>query len=487
MVDEASLLQIDLSFSHQSPELIDTTAAQPHYWPTVRGPADQHSITRFPFPAENLTASLAWSKAFGTDLLWSSLIDNQKNIYVSGMTALTKLGPDGRTLWSSPSQSVTAVLMGKAICSQTMIPGRSVYCLSARTGHLFWRKQVYPVTGVGGNMIVGHNGVLLVAAGLYWVEGLTMLTGQANDRVIGLNASTGENLWDFKVNCGLWMLMGLFPDEDTTVFMDQCGGMYRLGLYNGSLLWYTAGEPGTLSDGGAILGPDGSAYGCSMAPGTTLVDNNNPHAHGLLRKLRLSDGLVLWATETPYPCTNIPAVSINNDFVVVAPGAIPPVDGPYFYFKDAILKMNSQDRRAFHRSHEELARNGALRSHYNMTNLTGAIMAFDAHTGEVQWRHELKPYGGITSAGDQKRNWDAFIAHEAFVPHCGPPHFSAVTLDEDGHVYIGDSTGEFRVYNPKTDVESTLHIEDGFMAPGAAFAPGMMVVTTCQSVKVFKS
>merc|ERR1719487_1247494 len=73
----------------------------------------------------------------------------------------------------------------------------------------------------------------------------------------------------------------------------------------------------SFSDGGLILGPDGSAYTCSNPPHMF----GNEGEKGALRKYRLSDGKMLWDKELPYPCNSWPAVSADDKTVVVVPGS----------------------------------------------------------------------------------------------------------------------------------------------------------------------
>jgi len=506
--DEVSFLQMSVMPLHQhreEDERMDVFAPLAHYWPNLRGHSGQYSITKYPVitSSGNLSDSLLWTLEFKTDMLFSSVIDYERNVYVAGMKGLRKVSPQGKVLWTSRTPTWYAIVVGNAVCGQNNMGARIVFCLSLKTGRPFWSRVVFPIAGLGGNQIGFHNGVLMVAAGEFHVPGLTVLTGKANDRVIGMNASTGKELWQFKVSCGLWMFSGLFPDEDTTLFQDECGGVYRIGLFNGSLIWYAPGAEGTLSDGAATLGPDGSTYSCSMAEGSQVVDNNDPLYPGIMRKFRLSDGAVLWTATTPYPCTNIPTVTADGRTVVVAPGAIPAVDGPFYYQREQILSLPPKGRERLHQLYDRMQRNGTLRALYNMTDLTGAIMGFDTRTGELLWRHEVPPSGSITAAGDQERNWNMFIEQPSLglwgfvkerlengfliLPHCGPAHWTPPTVDLEGKVYIGDSVGEIRVYDPKTDKRLDFHLDDGFVPGGIASAPGLMVFTSCETVYAFKA
>merc|ERR1719221_2583432 len=82
---------------------------------------------------------------------------------------------------------------------------------------------------------------------------------------MALDGKDGEQVWEFRTEFPVWNFLPVFPGDDTCVFMDFTGGVYRLGLHNGTLLWHTPAphSSGTFSDGGVIVGPNDIAYTCS--------------------------------------------------------------------------------------------------------------------------------------------------------------------------------------------------------------------------------
>merc|ERR1719401_933049 len=135
--------------------------------------------------------------------------------------------------------------------------------------------------------------------------------------------------------------------------MDFCGGVYRLELQTGKKLWHTPApnSEDSMSDGGAILGPNKVVYTCSN-PGSSRGSEGQL---GALRAFQLSDGKMLWEQILPQPCNSYPAVGYlggSQDLsVVITPGAF----------------MGTE-------------------------TMHGGIMAFQASTGMPQWQYQAPVY-----------------------------------------------------------------------------------------------
>merc|ERR550539_616708 len=147
-----------------------------------------------------------------------------------------------------------------------------MYALDIQTGETIWQKKMAGNTGMEGDMVESHNGVLVAGVGRGQWSGPPGV-GLPVGRAIGVNATDGNALWSYTPECGIWNIMALFPDEDTTVFMDYCGGLYRVNLYDGSLIWKHPGSNWSMTDGGNTLGPDGNVYTCSNAPNSQMTMN----------------------------------------------------------------------------------------------------------------------------------------------------------------------------------------------------------------------
>jgi len=288
-------------------------------------------------------------------------------------------------------------------------------------------------------------------------EGRDIRNAGGNLHVFGLNATTGTKLWQFDPEAPVWNLAPLFPGDDSTVFMDFVGNVYKLSLQTGKLVWKTlaAKDQMSFSDGGAILGPS-MVYTCS----NTGEARGTEGTGGALRAYGLSDGKMAWEQILPSPCNSYPAVGklagASDLSVVVTPGAF----------------IGSE-------------------------NIHGSIMAFDAITGKRQWQYQCPVWHGIMARND--------------VPPstlCIPAHWSAPIITGDGSVLAERIDGlVYKVYDSlqgqrepldpaaptELDFETTPGVQaetidlDRSSLHGAfAFAPNTMAVNTCDSLFVFR-
>eukprot|EP00747_Dinoflagellata_sp_TGD_P141014 gnl/TRDRNA2_/TRDRNA2_176078_c0_seq13.p1 gnl/TRDRNA2_/TRDRNA2_176078_c0~~gnl/TRDRNA2_/TRDRNA2_176078_c0_seq13.p1 ORF type:complete len:499 (-),score=42.05 gnl/TRDRNA2_/TRDRNA2_176078_c0_seq13:609-2105(-) len=448
-----------------------------HFWPHVRGSPGRYGTTSLKGPSD-LSTSPAWSwhhpaGRYHTTLRGGGILDSEKNIYIATSDGIRKFSRTGEELWHTPRAariSNAPVLMGTSLFGNT-IDGE-VFALSLDTGKELWSKKHGQSIGSDTAYVEANNGVV--------VTGMDAAPeGAGNTRVLGLNAETGERLWDFKPDMTVWNVMPMFPDDDSTIFMDIAGGVYRVGLHDGKLIWHTpapADSGDSFSDGGVILGPDGSAYTCSNPAHT----RGNEGEKGALRKFRLSDGKLLWNTELPYPCISWPVVSSDDKTVVVVPGSFNSAPASLFQ-PDATQRQEVHDKAlSLGEGQRALYRQQGI----NLPDLRASIMAFDTQTGEVEWSHDVKPYGGVAAAGDEEGVLERLAAGQDAI--CLPAHWSSPTISGDGTVYVGRTNGDLYAYNPKTG-EHTYHTGTAPLHSGVTFAPGMMAYTDCDSLYVWNT
>jgi len=445
----------------------------PHYWPHARGQVSHYSSSSHTGPSD-FNASLAWSwhhpeGRYSTVVVGAGLIDSEKNIYLASSDGFRKFSPDGRTLWYyRPTGEVTTCpsLMGDALYGNS-VDGH-IFALSLATGQELWNYQYGPTSSSDASFVESHDGVVIVAVQADRDLG-------SNRRLLGLAAESGTPIWQFEPDTMFRNVMPLFPGDDTTVFMDTAGGLYRLGLHNGTLLWRTPSPSSdSFGDGGAMLGPDGGLYTCSNAHGSYGSEGQQ----GALRKYWLSDGRLVWERQLPYPCNSWPAVSAEGS-VVVPTGAFNELPMSLDAHKKNKPLEDVQNLHSFSLMMGELERSGLGRK-----DLPGAIMAFDAQTGEEQWRHEVKPWGRLSAAGDEEGVVERLLNQRRAL--CMPSHWGAPTLSADGTVYVGRTDGQLYAVSPSKGVE-TYRTGAGASHPGASFAPGMMAYTDCDSLYVFRA
>ena len=299
-----------------------------------------------------------------------------------------------------------------------------------------------------------------------------------NSKVVVLDVDSGTQVWEYRTAQPVWNFMPLFPGDGTCVFMDFTGGVYRLGLHNGTLLWHTPAPSSeeSFSDGGAILGPNHVAYTCSN-PGSSVGFEGQ---QGALRAFQLSDGEMLWEQILPQPCNSYPALGHLGDgqdlSVVITPG-----------------------------------------SFMGTPTMHGGIMAFQASTGMPRWQYQAPVYHSppgvvplLAAYGDYQGVLSRMAHHVQGI--CLPAHWSCPTISGDGTIFAGRSDGKLYMVNgPSADdlsklpqINSTLPLgidyptSNGVTASvfdargaslhgAAAFAPGMMAFGTCDSLYVFKA
>lgn len=466
-------------------------SGQEDYWPQPRGGPGRYSRTSHGLSQEvlqhgNLTDYLAWKweHPAGLDtLIWGTLIDKDKNVYIIANKGIFKLNPDGDVLWQRDdiTDSGMGGISGNALCALAYVSA-VMSCVETSSGQTIWSRQVAESTGLAGDMVTSNNGV--VVAGVGDVDMGWGAVGWCSERAIGLNASTGDELWAYTPDCGLWNIMGLFPDEDTVIFMDSCGGLYRVGLFNGSQLWKHAPDRDSFTDGGPTLGPDGSVYTCTDEPGSLTMINEQGSMAGIkgrVRKFKQSTGELVWETKTANACLNFPAVSADGKTLVVADGTNV-VTPPTLWMTEG---MSREAIDKFYKLQQQWLEEKRQLAMWGQENVNASLMGFDTETGKMKWRKNVEPWWGMAFAGDEERAYN-HVVNDASLSVCGPPHWGGPTMDDHGNVYIGRSDGNLYVYNPEADSEVKFETKDGMMMAGVSFAPGLMVVPSCSFVDVFK-
>jgi len=497
--DEVSLVQVKIAMQptrHQKGAEDNSHAlkeqkqsAREAYWPQPRGSPGHYSRTSYGLPQEvlkhgNLTAHLAFKwelPLFGLDTyVWGTLLDKDRNIYIIAMQGLYKVTPDGEALWQREDiqGSMMGSLTGNSLCVMGQISALMT-CVDIASGATLWSRQVAESTGLEGDMVTSNNGVLI--AGVGTVDWGWNGAGAPSERAIGLNASTGDEIWAYTPDCPLWNVMGLFPGEDTVNFMDSCGGVYKVGLYNGSEVWKRAPAPDSWTDGGATLGPDGSMYTCSDEPGSFKTLNEQGTMEGIkgrVRKFKQSTGEMVWEAKIENSCLNFPAVSADGKTLVLADGenVVDPPTGL------ATQGMSREAIDRFYLLQEQWLEEKRQLSMWGKENINASIMGFDTQTGKMKWRHKVEPWWGMAFAKDEERayNWRV---NNGSLALCGPPHWGGPTIDDNGNIYIGRSSGSLYIYNPEDGSEIQFETNDGHIMSGVIFAPGLM---SCSFVYVFR-
>lgn len=444
-----------------------------YYWPHARGHASHYAVTNFAAPP-NLNSSLSWNwhdpaGRFHTTVVSGPLLDNEKNIYIATSNSVRKFHMNGTQLWAyTPRGDIgyCPSLMDGALFGSTQ--NGFVFALDMETGRERWAERKAE-TGPGDTgYCESHDGVV--------VTGVNSGPGGGAMTMIGVNAMNGATLWEYASPAQLWNIMPVFPGDGSAIVMDIHGGVYKHALHNSSLLWSTrppTESAGTFSDGGVMVGPDGTAYTCSNYKG-----RGNQGEHGALRAYRLHDGHMLWDRFLEYPCNSWPAVAPDGRSVVVPTGAF--VASPAASNIDIMTAFKvfppQMQEMSLSLGNHELQR-------YGLPDRTAAVRAFETATGNPLWSTELPPYGRLAARGDE----EGFLTRISLGirSQCLPAQFGAPTIGNDGTVYVGRADGKLYAVGNATGTFETFDAQAGFLHPGTSWAPGMMAVTSCDGLFVW--
>jgi len=444
-----------------------------YYWPHARGNVGRYSMAAYTAPA-NLTAALSWKwhhpeGKYHTVVVSAPLLDDKKNIYIASSDGVRKFSPDGTELWYYRSRGDMAFcpsLMRGAVYGSTQLGW--VFALDMDTGKERWaeRKALYGPTDTG--YLESHDGIV--------VAGVDSGPGGGAMRVLGINGEDGKTIWEYKSTSQLWNIMPLFPGDDSFIVMNIHGGVLKHALHNGTLLWKTSPpevSAESFSDGGVMIGPDGTSYTCSNYQGS-----GQQGEHGALRAYSLQDGKLMWDRFLPYPCNSWPVITPDGSSVIVPTGAFvaSPAAGT-----EAVLQAAKKSPEWVHNFSLFLG-NNELKA-YGLAEKTASINAYDTRTGEPRWSTELPPYGRLAARGDE----EGFLVRRSLGhrDQCLPAQFGAPTISADGTIYVGRADGFLYAVGSGTGKFSTFDAEAGFLHPGTSWAPGMMAVTTCDGLYVW--
>lgn len=308
----------------------------------------------------------------------------------------------------------------------------------------------------------------------------------------GLNASTGEFLWDYATDNMVWNYYPIITDDgESIVFQDSTGQVYRVGL-DGKEMWKsgitTEGWRQTWTDGGIQLGPNGVVYAMKALGG----DNVGP---GIIKAFQISDGKMLWESEqTPEVPNAWPIIGHmrkGDPLTVITPigkagGHFHPMYGFFGMFGSLWQSPVAPFIALFARAIIDLtiALGDTAGTLMGIPPMYADVWGLDAETGKTLWKWNKEPWlrGNFKGEHERARNNAGF---------CVPNPVGNPTLDANGNVYVGFLDGF--VYHltredngPGIKVQSKYDAESDFSSGGVSIAPGMMVIVSCEEVLVFK-
>ena len=112
------------------------------------------------------------------------------------------------------------------------------WALDMDTGKARWVRQVGTEVGGDQSNIQQRNGIVIIGMGKCRGNFACDNNGQSGNPVLhGLNATDGRSIWEFMPDWSVWNFYIVFPDEDTFVYQDLEGRVYRNRVADGTLIW----------------------------------------------------------------------------------------------------------------------------------------------------------------------------------------------------------------------------------------------------------
>lgn len=451
--DDVGLIQANVR-SSAHPE----ASASPYYWSGKNGDSLRTGSSAFTAPRDfQRGPSWSWHEENNGLVRAAPLIDGEKNIYLASVKGkVYKMNPDGKILW-------THTASGEIYCVPALLDGLfyastadgTIFALDMQTGTELWRRRVGKLAGMDTWSITAGEGLVIAAT----VEKLPTGLGGC-DLVVALNAADGTPRWKFRPKAAVYNFLSAITDG-SLLFSDLRGTAYRLSLADGAVIWRTerpAGAGGT--PGGAVVGPNGVIYvtsnvrvdGAEISSDTKAIAGSMGTSQiGLLSAYNVTSGARIWRKKLAYTANNAPAVGRLGGAlsVVIGVGPNPDFPGAPGFVQRRRLKP-------------------------------GKVTSFDALTGAHRWSYDVPPGHGAAE-GDSLRHI------------CLPDAFSNPSIGSDGTVYLGFQSGHLFAIRDDNGDGQIGSSEVSSFATGAAFqgspgiAPGMLVVTPCNGMHVFKA
>jgi len=476
----------------------------------------------------NLTGQLAWTwepplGKYSATGVFSPVVDEALNLYVVTEDSIRKFSPSGAPQWTfraPPKWRGTFgpwFRKGPALLDGLLLTSLSngfAFALSMETGQLVWNVSV-SVTGQIGmdyGWVVAGEGVVIGDSEL------SDPPKGVNNKVWALNASDGSHLWDFHPEVGVWNFIPIFLDDGTVIFQTWDGGVYRLQLRDGKVLWHVRGGGNTWTDGGPAAGPNGAFYAVRSTGGQEVAASGAP---GFLDAYRIADGTLLWSRsleQTPYTypvvgrlregaklsvVTGVGSLGmfpakIVASIAAVAGGGLGLLVGFVWAIAGLWRKKGSGSRlklcccRLLMAAVLGVVAVVCLALALTKREFRHSVQAFDAETGELQWRYDMPPWKWYSASGDEEGLLTRVM--HGRVPVCLPLASSYPTLDAQGIFYMGHMDGRLyaiqdRDGDGRIEDESEVCTYDAggsFSVPGPTLVPGLMAVGTCDSLFVFR-
>jgi len=502
------------------------TNGEPYFWSQQKGTPSKSGGSGYLTPnCLSRQPTWKWVDPLGAVLRATPLVDDKKSIYISTIDGrVIKFDQSGATSWMHESTwgqlpSVPAISNGRLF--QTAALGY-VFALDMETGQEVWATRVANATCGDSHSILAVDGIIVSATDCDRFASSNMVVALDED---------GAHKWTYRMKDGfkVYNFQASSPGDGTIIFMDSSGGVYRLQLASGDVVWESGiseRKPGStfglyqwifqwFSTGAAVIGPDNNVYCAS-----------NYGFYGIFHAYRLEDGKPLWRTNTTLVANTGLAVGRlagSSELAVVAGvgnnGGLPVglklwfvlyACGPFILclcscFLFCYWWKQGQPIRKFVLlwvllvvflvvACAEIAFGAnALASYFKDTprwlflsqDYSAMVVALNAKDGSQRWTYEPPKYSRPQAAGDEERLLRRMWMGKGDII-CLPDSFNQGVINgfgtvfighQDGRMYaIGDTNGDGHI---QSDTEASYYtFGDAFQA-SVGLAPGIVAVVPC--------
>jgi len=492
-----------------------------YYWPQQKGDINRTGFSPYKAPFE-LSKGPTWSwkdPTFDVNR-FTPLIDDERNIYIGTIHGrLYKFSHDGRMIWEHNTGNklpAVPVLMDGSLFYNRQ--DGVVVALDMETHAVRWEAKISNSTASDTACLFAQDGLVISATEM----GNGMPGMGTNTGVVALHAGNGSHVWTFTHRWPSYNWQASSPGDGTLVFQDRAGGLYRISLADGTLLWESgiaeeARSVGDFTTGAAVVGPNGLVYVAS-----------NHQGQGIIHAYRLADGKAVWRRQMGMVVNQAVAVARlagSDDRLSVVAGIGENPLFPASVFLSVLLFLvdvlacgcclcaccctccRQGARRcrcavlalllavpaqlalvcAYHQlSVRWEAKPGWL---FFVRDLPAAMAALDAETGDPRWTYTPPRFEKPACEGDESflgpRMYKQFVG-EPGDPICLPDNWAQVIVDasgttygghQDGYLYaVRDADGSGTI-DPEKEV-SRYFLGAAFQA-SQAIAPGLLAVTPC--------
>mmetsp|Transcript_6857 Transcript_6857/g.18523 ORF Transcript_6857/g.18523 Transcript_6857/m.18523 type:complete len:510 (-) Transcript_6857:243-1772(-) len=452
-----------------------------YYWPQQKGDVNRTGYSPYAVTTNLETKpTWVWEDPYTDVIRCTPLIDDKKNIYLGTQSGrMYKFSPDGAMLWSYRSRrgntpTVSSLMEGSVYLNTAY---GFVVALDMETGKERWATQISRETAGDTACVFALNKTIISATQMN--PETRPDNAHRNTAIVALN-DDGTYRWTFTTKIPTFNFQGSSPGDGTLVFQDHAGGLFRVRLDDGSLVWESGIKDRMMfffTTGAAVCGPNGLVYVSS-----------NYYDRGIIHAYRLEDGQQVWRREVGMPVNQAVAYGVlagNPKPAVVAgigenPGMPLSMSLPGW--------MPNYLRAAIHWASIWTA--GRPNWFWGTHVLPAAIVALDAETGETRWSYTPPPFTRPSCEGDEasleKRQEMAKKFPEFGIDAiCLPDDWAQAVIGGDGTTYIGHQDGKLYAVRDANgngqieDSEVSTHYFGHAFQGSQAIAPGMLAVAPC--------